>query len=386
MSRRPALEEVVPDALNSRLSSPGNTARRILTPRTRRFASDVTPSNNSLEEDPGSASGPMGRHRFSSPSPPPMSPQDAALSSIDLTPEQEDPMIDHFKPIFQMGFQPSKLQLTFNCPPGQQGPFIVNLDLGSLLGIAAAQTSSSMGTVKPPYQQFASSNDFPGTIMGKGFASLPPELRNRVYRLLLVRNKPVQFQVKRNNSRTAVFLRTSRQIYQEGRSILYGENQFVFSRVSDRTGAWFVPSRKEIGYTDMERFFRAIGPYNTSMLKNITINLSDALSPVTPELDPEDRRFVNDESLQRVLKIMGKHSKLKTIRLDFGGKRMVMRADTEFLDALTSFMAENVEIEGKIDAKIEKEVLLFMEYPGPLEPTLRSWNKGWQPRFGGRCR
>ena len=160
----------------------------------------------------------------------------------------------------------------------------------------------------------------------------------------------------------------------------------MFSRVSDRTGPWFAPYREEVGYKDMERFFRAIGSYNISLLKDITLHLSDALPIITQDLEPEERRFVNEESLQRVLKMLGKHGKLESIQLTLAGKRMVTKADKDFLDALTSFMAKNVKIAGKVDAKIKKEVLLFMRSPGPYEPMIRSWCKPWEPAFGGKCR
>ncbi len=307
--------------------------------------------------------------------------QNAELSPLKTIDEERDSSVDHFAPIFRMGYQGSKIQLTFNCPPGHQGPFVANLDLGSLLG-----GKTPLKEAHSPYQQFASGDSMSGMVTGNGFASLPPEIRNRIYRMVLVRKRPIQFQVgDRGNSCSAAILRTCRQVYHEARSVLYGENVFVFTRIPHQTGLWYARYRTEVGYTDMERFFSSIGPHNISMLKRLILVLCDALPADTPGMKPEDRRFTKDPSLQRVLRTLGKYGKLRTLRVELLGKRAVAHIDHGFLDALISVMAEEVKITGKIEAKVETELLDHMTYPG-VKPTIGFWNKAWEPRFGRKCR
>lgn len=291
----------------------------------------------------------------------------------------------HTKPIFHMDTsEASTVKITFNCPPGHRGPFVVNLDLGSLLGVKSLKTATQV--VKPPYQQFAEDGDVVGQ-NGIGFSSLPPELRNAIYHLVFVRGdkKPVQFQSGQDNCLSAAFLRTSRQIYQEGRTVLYGSNRFHFMRKYAKVGPWYATSRTEVAYSDMERFFNAIGSYNTSLLRNLKLDFFDAIPALTQDLEPEERRFVNDESLRRSLRFLGKHSKLDLLLIRFEARRVVNRSDIEFLDALTTVIAKKVKLDGKLDAKIHKEVWDHMTYPGKSEPLMFAWNKTWESTYKRRC-
>lgn len=370
--------------------------RSILTPRSQGSAANATPSTVSLDGTPENGDAGKGRARSLSPSPPPLPIAPGVLSSKESTPEQEDCVTDYSKPIFDMTSQQDgrSIHMTFNYPPGHRGPFEVKMDLASLLGHPVPGVSSSTRLVGPPYQQYVSASEQQLTSggqaiiqsPGKGFHSLPPELRNRIYRLLFVKRQPVQLHAGRNLARSSQFLCFQRQVCQEGASVLYGENKFVFDRSPHRIGRWFDDYIPETAYGHVEECLRVIGHHNISLLKDVTFIFTDAAKFTTPELDPEDRRFVNDAQLQRCLKRLGKFGKLDTITLNFDGKRMVTRTDRDFLDALTTIMAKEVHLKGSFDTKIKAEILDFMVFPGSAGPLMSAWNKPWESRFGGRSR
>lgn len=64
---------------------------------------------------------------------------------------------------------------------------------------------------------------------GTGFLTLPPELRNKVYRLLFTAKKDLIFNFPKNFCLSSTFLRTCRQIHEEGCGILYGKTPLFLS-------------------------------------------------------------------------------------------------------------------------------------------------------------
>ncbi|KAI9878294.1 MAG: hypothetical protein M1830_001351 [Pleopsidium flavum] len=393
MSRRSPLKQASPLELNSRRTSAEGPSNLLTPTRNRRSVGSLDRSITIIEDASEQYNEYQGRPRSPSPFPPPLPRQPAALSGTNDASLEDEQFIDHSKPIFEMNSESggTYLQLTFNCPPGQRAPFVVRLDLGSLLGIANAQASSVLGSGQTPFQRYTTAAGVPKTSQrlgqhllstsGKGFHSLPPELRNRVYRLLFVR-QAVRFQFGGDNSRSSSFLRCSRQIYQEGRSVLYSANKFIFDRCSDRIGHYYDKYRPEVGYSDVEQFIRDIGQFNLSLIKEVNFNLTDADPKEIPELGVEPRRFVNNAALQRVLVLFGKYGKLDNLKIDFAGKRMVTKADKEFLEALTTVMAKEVKLVSKIDCKLEMEITYYMVFPGPSEPWIPSWNKPWESKYG----
>lgn len=273
--------------------------------------------------------------------------------------------------------------MTLNYPSGHKGSFEVKMDLASLLGLAVPGVPSSAQRVQPPYQEYSSGSSRTPvagrrTIFqprGDGFRILPPELRNRIYNLLFVKEEPVHLHAGYDFSRSGQFLSVQRQVRQEGASVLYGENQFIFSRSSYGLGCWFDDHVPETGYGHVRRCFDAIGDHNISLLKDVIFILSDAPKATTPYLDVDERRFVNDAQLRGCLKRLGKHGKLDTISIQFDGKRMVTRSDVDFLTALTSIMAKYVSLQGNLDWKIKREICGFMLFPGSEGPVMRAWNK-----------
>ena len=268
------------------------------------------------------------------------------------------------------------------------------MDSASLLGLGTPGGPSSF---QPPHQQYALAPDSNQQQRVKnaqiimqspryGFHSLPPELRNRIYRMLFVSPIKIELHAGHDLSLAAQFLRCQRQVHQEGAGILYGLNQFRFSRSDYRVGRWFDSYIAQTAYTHVEECLRAIGHHNISLMRDVTFAFSDAHKPSTGDLSPYQRRFANDRSLQRSLKRLGKYGQLQTLTLEFRGKRMVTRGDQAFLQALTTIMAKEVHIVGNLDPKIRSEVLDCLVFPGhtkplwPRIPKLREkWSGQWYP-------
>lgn len=249
------------------------------------------------------------------------------------------------------GISNTTLQLTFNVPQGHKGPFEVHINLASLPGLATTGTTTQLSTavktatadMKPkspinPFKFLLASVPEPGT----GFNSLPAELRNRIYRLLFV-GEPFEFRTGKNFSRSAAFLRTSKRIYEEGRTVLYGENDFCFQRQHNPRGNFYDASWKEVGYKDVRRFFEMIGTVNISLIRSVKIDFDDGAPSTSPGSTVEQRRFLNDPHLIHTLKLLGKHGELDYIKMGFYGRRYMYMSDKKFLDILRDIKSNKVE-------------------------------------------
>jgi len=385
--------------VNTSLSNKGYDPSALVPDSRDSFAID-TPGTSSSQINSEVVDEENARPRDFSSSPPPRPAAPACISSKEPTPKKTYEALDHNRPIFDITSSSQAVQslhMTFNYPSGHQGPFELKMDLATLLGLVTPGGPSSSRSIQPPYQQYASAMDTSQQQLtkgrqiviqspGKGFHSLPPELRNRVYRMLFVKNRPVQLHAGWNLSRSSQFLSYQRQVHQEGASILYGSNYFVFTRSAYRVGRWFASKISETGYSHIEKCLRTIGHHNISLMRDVTFVLTDASKATNPNLTNDQRRFVNDTTLHRCFRLLGKHGNLDTFTVDFQGKRMVMRSDIVFLDALTTIKAKEVHIKGSLDPKIEWEVDDFLTYPGKSEPLMRAWNKPWEKAFGPRCR
>jgi hypothetical protein len=106
----------------------------------------------------------------------------------------------------------------------------------------------------------------------EGFFILPIELRLPVYGHLFKSDKAIEFG-KSDTSLSAHFLRTCKQVYKEGREILYGENSFHFTRDTRTRGTYHDKVWKEIGYKDIRRFLQDIGPVNVSHGSSLRLRL-----------------------------------------------------------------------------------------------------------------
>lgn len=178
------------------------------------------------------------------------------------------------------------LTLSFNIPPSFEGGVLnINVDLGPLLQqtncykAADLKLPSSSLPTESVYEEC-----FQQTLNhGTGFLDLPGELRNKVYRLAFVTTETIEFNGK-GWGRSGAFLATCRTVYEEGRSILYGENKFLIERTNKTRGNYFDDIHKEIGYKDVRRFFESIGPTNIALIRDLSFTFDDAMPSMTPYL------------------------------------------------------------------------------------------------------
>ncbi|KAI9717386.1 MAG: hypothetical protein M1812_004738 [Candelaria pacifica] len=253
------------------------------------------------------------------------------------------------------------LQLVFNVPSGFQGPFVVKLDMASLMANVKSTISpterqllSSQGvqagsSTQDEHSVFSSSLLIPAAHCVQhttrlGFQCLAPELRNKVYRLLFVGGL-VRLHDKRDLSRSSNFLRTCRQVYEEGRTVLYGENVFSLDRCGLQRGHYYDKAWSEIGYKDFERFLKIIGPKNISFIREMELLLTDGAPSAFPDSNYEARRFINDVHLRECLKMLAKHSQLEMMRLGFWGRRQVALWDLDFLSVVRTIKVEELFLE-----------------------------------------
>ncbi|KAF2687838.1 hypothetical protein K458DRAFT_295282 [Lentithecium fluviatile CBS 122367] len=287
------------------------------------------------------------RTRTPSPSPPPLEP----LIRNEEPDEHTDDEVGNFHNKKASHVPPITLQ--FNIPLGFHGPLMVKLDRNVLLRGTAEESAQDMQPYRNKRKAAPPAAEPRVTAVmkakGKGFADLPPELRNKVYRHLFVHDFKVSFPPgdsdvslgRRSLCWSAQFLSTCRLVHSEGCSVLYGENTFLFDRNKQTRGPFWEAVPKEIGYTDVRRFLKTIGPENLAYLRDVHICLEDAAPSSTPYLDHESRRYVNDEHLIDCLRIL-RGAKLRKVYLTFGGRRNLYRADVKILGYLEQIKADEI--------------------------------------------
>jgi len=176
-----------------------------------------------------------------------------------------------------------------------------------------------------------------------GWHSLSAELRNKIYRLLFVTEERIDFYSLHNLKRSAAFLATCRQVYHEGRSVLYMENRFHLERNKHPRNPYWSTKTEEVGWKDVRRFLKHISPKNIALLRDVSFLFDDALPSMSRELTHEQRRFVNDDHLMSCLRMLSKHGRLRKINLAFYGRRELSRVDVRFLENLYQIRADTVE-------------------------------------------
>jgi hypothetical protein len=274
------------------------------------------------------------RRRSPSPTPPPLSPlPQEDPSSRSASPEPSEPDVPDM--LFH-DLEP--INLTFNIPPGFSGPLKVQLDLCNVP--LRTKGSRSAGRVK---QRKVESRQLDSSKMG--FLKLPPELRNKVYQLAFKDKAKFDFTTPTNFKHSSAFLRSCKQVYEEGRTILYGENTFYFGRNKEMRRPFWAGERKEIGYKDLRLFLKTVGPSNVSYIRHLWLCFDDATPSGTPHLKRcEERRYVHDGHLIECLKLLANQAQLKKITLTFWGRRALATTDTRFLGHLCKIKADKVEM------------------------------------------
>jgi hypothetical protein len=259
----------------------------------------------------------------------------------------------------QAGMQLTIKNMIINVPPGHTGPLLLQLDIPSQTLMQPAVTEdSSQATSQHSDPVTDASTE---TAQYAGFLDLPAELRNEIYRQVFVSDDCFNFDSPRNFSRSAAFLRTCKQVYNEARSILYSENHFLFVRKTRRHGSYWEREWNEVGFKAVRKFLHLIGPENTALIRDATLLLEDATPCLNPGMTTADeRRFVFDEVLMSCLKMLAQASKLRKLHLHFRGtcpyctarkhaltwsvgRRRVERTDHRFLEKLTAIQADEVK-------------------------------------------
>ncbi|KAI5364000.1 hypothetical protein Slin15195_G096550 [Septoria linicola] len=280
------------------------------------------------------------KKRRRSPSPLARLPSDdvANVSDSSMSDAEDEPAIT------QAGA--TTIHLTVNIPPGHQGPITLNLDPRKFNTTQSTFSSPS----KPDRLAQTTLNRLNARSISKsskyaGFLDLPAELRNDIYRLVFVTERPtINFAQPDNFSRSAALLRTCRQVYEEGRSILYTENAFAVERRTQRYGSFWENEWRELGYLNVRKFMKSIGPTNTALIRKMSFMLEDAVPCLNPSMRTnEERRFVHDDDLMSVLRHLGNHGRLQTLHLHFHGRRRVDRTDDRFLDYMKRLKADIVK-------------------------------------------
>ena len=259
----------------------------------------------------------------------------------------------------------------------RSAPTTVNINISDLLSGNAPYQSAGMsedldGTTLIFNGDAQASEDLTSMRLNPKYASfleLEPELRNRIYRELLVTDKVVKFNPAPRLSRTAALLRTCRQVHEEARGILYGENAFHLDRRAETRGNYWDEEWKEIGYKDVRRFLESIGPANIANMRFLSIRLADAAPIFTPKMDATERRYQNDPILHHVLRLIGSSGVvLEKLAVAFAGRRELIHDDVPFIRAFTSIKTRKLTKNcnwghEKVDARLYNQMGEFMKAP-----------------------
>lgn len=181
-----------------------------------------------------------------------------------------------------------------------------------------------------------------------GFLDLAPELRNVIYRQVLVSDQDVQFPTgspyQKNPTFPAALLATCRQIELEASQILYGDQAVQLSRDHRERGTFFDRDWREIGYLDGRLFLQRIGPRNIGNIRSLTLVLADGKE------DKEDyshkHRAVNDDNLIAIMKLLAKHGRLQSLHVRLQVRKSITKDDERFLVNLHAMRADEVKITG----------------------------------------
>jgi hypothetical protein len=159
--------------------------------------------------------------------------------------------------------------------------------------------------------------------------------------MVFVTKQPIDFGSPTNCQRSSALLRTCKQVHEEGTSILYSENRFVFRRNRNSRAPFWINDSKEIGYLDMRHFLTMIGETGRGFLRRVHIILEDATKTQAAHLE-SDGRFTHDGNLLACFKVIARDCFLKTMALTFQGRRYLSTFDVRFLEALSTIEVDDV--------------------------------------------
>jgi hypothetical protein len=300
---------------NARTGRPMRKTRRVTEGSP--FVDSAIAVSDEDSDDSDSSIAPLARARKRKRSPSPPASPASEHDKIDSVASVETPVINHnLQSVIQLVIKNTVIHI----PPGHTGPLLLQVDIPSQLTascstiqtetVASSQIATEvLSQAEQPQQQYA------------GFLDLPAELRIEIYRNIFVTEHVFNFDSPSNFTRSAAFLRTCKQVYNEGRSILYSENHFLFVRKTRRHGSYWEREWNEVGFKAVRKFLQLIGPENIALIRNVTLLLEDATPCLNPSMATADeRRFVYDEVLMSCLKMLAQHAKLQKLQMHFRGK------------------------------------------------------------------
>ena len=197
---------------------------------------------------------------------------------------------------------------------------------------------------------------------GIGFFSLPRDIRNSIYNIVLIVAHPV-YLFQDAGSRVETFapdrpfrwlslLYTNRQMHSEAIPVLYGMNNFSLLDTTPQ----------QLGL--LESFLDCIGSVNAGLLSHLCINF-----PVTESIDGQPGKVkLRDDSLQSLTLLREKFTKLTTLEIFVNSKssKDLIRMDQDNLqfiqDGLLQINAQLITIPS-LNRVI---VRVFGETPAPL--------------------
>lgn len=263
------------------------------------------------------------------------------------------------------------------------GPTTLHLNLRDLLSLHTDQRTSRqeldgptlLGAHSPAIERAETPESFADMRTNPKYAcfmELEPDLRNRIYRSVLVKSDVVKFNPAPDLSRTAAILRTNKQIHHEATGILYGENAFHLDRTEKPRGNLYT-AWKEVGYKDMRRFLETIGPRNLAKMRFLSISFTDAVLVYSPELSSAERRYLNDPVVYHILKLIGEsNAVLEKLVVSFGGRSSLDWDSGTFIRAFTTIKCHQLLKvcrwhHTRISLGLFTKMKDFMEIPMPTD-------------------
>ena len=201
------------------------------------------------------------------------------------------------------------------------------------------------------------------------FLDLPYCFREEIYRQVLTSETQIDLLSQGSLDLTVGLLRTSRQIYEEARPILYGENTFQFRRAHHCRDPSQGANRQEIGYNHVLLLLRTIGETNISYFRYLYIVCENAMTIHRPRTTLRTSlQFQRDSIFLECLRLIGRCNKLRMVKVSLTGVEnyekgeinyravKISYKDYHFLRAMAEIRADDVAIgpSAIMTARVEK--------------------------------
>ena len=196
-----------------------------------------------------------------------------------------------------------------------------------------------------------------------GFLDLPPELRNRIYELVLIHPYQIRIKDGQTPGKRRALLGVCQQIYEEAGPIYYGANVFTYECMESRL------TRSDLASTkNLISWLQRIGCRHRSLVKEVYVHMS---SPEQPLSLRSTWRFLQDqnarlakENLLVPLTMLKIRSNFKMPQSDYDGN---VDLDIDLIDAEAILREKEIED------------LRGHEHHAVWSPEIRRWERC----FGG---